>query len=45
MNIMRIAIPKTTNGLAPTIIKGQDMASVANMIGVSHFPKGGGYFI
>lgn len=39
---MKIAIPKTRSGLAPTITKGQDMTSAANMTGVSHFPKGGG---
>lgn len=37
-----MTIPKTRSGLAPTITKGQDMTSAANLTGVSHFPKGGG---
>lgn len=39
----KISIPKTTDGCSPTITSSFGAGiSVANLLGVDHFPKGGG---
>lgn len=39
----KIAIPKTADGCSPTITSSFGAGiSVANLLGVDHFPKGGG---
>lgn len=38
----KISIPKTADGCSPTITSSfSEGISVANLIGVNHFPKGG----
>lgn len=39
----KISIPKTADGCSPTITSSFGMGiSIANLLGVNHFPKGGG---
>ena len=42
-SIPKIAIPKTADGCSPTITSSFGAGiSIANLLGVDHFPKGGG---
>jgi hypothetical protein len=42
----KIAIPKTADGCSPTITSSFGAGiSIANLLGVDHFPKGGGLII
>ena len=42
----KIAIPKTADGCSPTITSSFGAGiSIANLLGVDHFPKGGGVLI